>query len=230
MSFLHFLHRRFLIVFLLVFPFAIFAEQKGLFRPKAHSIEAILYGVNLNVTSYKGEAISYEAKIEDGGKISIVEDAYLVRFRNSHPVRGIVNVFVPENMKVESLRIYASGANVTVNNVNAVYFVSSMCHGNVEIKNCLLKCASFSMASGVLNMNAEITTTCDFCFADTKSEISLKGDFSSYNFFYPYEMDSVLKLNGKLYSKDDRFIFDKKKKKRVELTQTLSQTSLSFQK
>ena len=209
---------------------SLFALQKGTLHSRVHSIEAILYGVNLNVYSYKGEAISYEAEIEGGGKVAIVEDAYLVRFRNSHPVKGTINVFVPEGMKIESLRIYASSAKVNVQNITAVYFVSSMCEGDVELKEAMLKCASFSLASGSLKLNGEITSTCDFCFAETKSEIALKGELASYNFFYPYEMDSTLTVDGKVYAKDEKFEFDKNKRKRIEITQTLSKTSLSFQK
>lgn len=206
----------------------LFALQEGKLHPKTQSIDAMLYGVNINITSYEGDAISYKAEIERGEKVSIVEDARCVRFRNSHPVSGKITVLVPKDMKVESLRIYSSSAKANVEGIVAVYFVVSMCEGVVNIENTTFKTASFSVASSSCNLNGAITATADFCFSETQANINLKGKFADYNFFYPYEETSSLIIDEKEITNKDRFVIDKKKKKRMGITQSSSKTTLIF--
>ena len=71
---------------------SLFALQEGKLHPKTQSIDAMLYGVDISIASYEGDAISYKAEIDKGQKVSIVEDARCVRFRNSHPVGGKIIV------------------------------------------------------------------------------------------------------------------------------------------
>ena len=208
----------------------LFALQEGVLHPKTQSIDAMLYGVDISIISYEGDAISYKAEIEKDGKVSIVEDARCVRFRNSHPVSGKITVLVPKNMKVESLRIYSSDSKVNVEGIVAVYFVVSMCEGVVNIENATFKCASFSIASSTCSLNGEITTTADFCFSEAQAHLNLKGSLSDYNFFYPYEETSALIIDEKKITNKDRFLIDKKKRKRMGITQSSSTTTLEFMK
>lgn len=206
----------------------LFALQEGKLHPKTQSIDAMLYGVDISIASYEGDAISYKAEIDKEQKVSIVEDTRCVRFRNSHPVSGKITVLVPKDMKMESLRIYSSSAKATVEGIVAVYFVVSMCEGAVNIENATFKCASFSIASSSCSLNGEITTTADFCFSEAQAHLNLKGSLSDYNFFYPYEETSSLIIDEKKITNKDRFLIDKKKRKRMGITQSSSTTTLEF--
>ena len=206
----------------------LFALQEGKFHPKTQSIDAMLYGVDIIISSYEGDAISYKAEIDKGQKVSIVEDARCVRFRNSHPVSGKITVLVPKDMKLDSLRIYSSSAKVNLKGVVAVYFVVSMCEGVVNIEDATFKTASFSIASSTCYVNAELTTTADFCFSEAQANLNLKGLLSDYNFFYMYEETSSLSIDGKEVTGKDRFGVDKKKRKRMGITQSSSRTNLIF--
>ena len=208
----------------------LFALQEGKLNPTTQSIDAMLYGVDINVTTYEGDAISYKAEIAGNKKVSIVEDARCVRFRNSHPVSGKITVLVPKDMKVESLRITSSSAKVNVQGVVAVYFAVSMCEGIVNMEHSMLKVASFSIASGTCQFSGEITHTADFCFSETQAHLNLKGSLSDFNFFYPYEETSSLTIDGKYVTNKDKFSIDKKKKKRMGITQSGSKTTLTFVK
>jgi len=206
----------------------LFALQEGKAQPETQSIDAMIYGVDISVVSYESDVISYKAEIDNGKKVSIIEDARCIRFRNSHPVSGKITVFVPKNMKVHSLRIYASDSKVNVEGLVAVYFVVSMCEGSVIVENAMFKCASFSIASSNCNLNGEVTSTADFCFSETQASINLKGKLDDYNFFYPYEETSSLIISDKKITQKDRFNIDKKKRKRMGITQSSSTTNLSF--
>ena len=210
------------------FASTLFAMQEGKFSPNTKSIEAILYGVSINIASYDGDAISYRTEIEGNKKLSIIEDNWIARFRNSHPVKGVINILVPKSMKIESLRLYMSSSDAKLEGLESVYFVISMCDGKVEINSSTFKCASFSIAHSSFALQAEITSTADFCFAETNANIDLVGKLSDYNFFYPYEEHSTLSIDGTLCKKDDRFAQDKKKKKKMGITQSISHTVLTF--
>jgi len=209
---------------------SLFALQEGRLHPSTQSIDAMLYGVDISIARYDGDTISYKAEIDKGQKVSIVEDARCVRFRNSHPVSGKITVLVPKDMKMEALRIYSSDSRATVEGIVAVYFVLSMCEGVVSINDAMFKCASFSVASSSCYLNGEITTTADFCFSETQASINLKGSLGDYNFFYPYEETSSLTIDEKKITSQDRFSIDKKKRKKMGITQSSSRTNLTFSK
>lgn len=210
------------------FASSLFAVQEGKFNPNTKSIEVILYGVSVNIASYEGDAISYKTNIEGDKKISVIEDNWIARFRNSHSVRGEVTILVPKSMKLESLRLYMSDSDAKIDHLESVYFVISMCDGKVEIDTSIFKCASFSIAHSSFAMQGEIKSTADFCFAETSANIALIGKLSDYNFFYPYEEHSTLTIDGNIFTKDNRFTQDGKKKKRMGITQSISHTTLTF--
>lgn len=223
----HFFKSCFLFLFLLV-NFNVFALQERKVSPRTCSIEAMLFGVDISISSYDGDAISYTADIRNGMKVSIVEDNNCLRFRNSHPVRGNITVLVPKNMQLESCRVYSTSGSVDLSDIKAIYFTSTMCEGNVSITRSIFKVASLSVASGNIKLDADITSACDFCFSEAKANLALKGLLSDFNFFYPYEMFSSCFVNGKNCKKDDKFPTDKKRKKRLGITQTSSNTVLNF--
>ena len=221
--------KRYVIFIFFFATLPVFALQEGKFNINTKSIEAMLNGVDVKILSYEGDAISYKAEIEDNGKVSIIEDTNNVaRFKNSYPVKGSVTLLVPKNMILESCRLYLTSSTVILESIKAIYFVSTMCLGSVDIKDSTFKCSSFSLSSSTLNFSGELTTTSDFCFAEGIASISLKGKFSDYNFFYPYETFSSLTLDGQLCQKCDKYPIDKKKRKRLGITQTASKTVLNF--
>lgn len=217
----------FLFLFLLV-SFNVFALQERTVSPRTCSIEAMLSGVDISISSYDGQAISYTADIKNGMKVSIIEDNNCLRFRNSHPVKGNITVLVPKNMQLESCRVYSSSNSVSLSDIKVIYFTSTMCEGNVSISRSVFKVASLSVASGNIKLDADITSACDFCFSEAKANLSLKGGLSDFNFFYPYEIFSSCSIDGKNYTNDQKFISDKKRKKRLGITQTSSNTVLNF--
>ncbi|MGP1439147.1 MAG: DUF4097 family beta strand repeat-containing protein [Treponema sp.] len=223
----HFFKNYFVFFFLLI-NLNVFALQGRTVSPKTCSIEAMLSGVDISISSYDGDAISYSADIRNGMKVSIVEDNNCLRFRNSHPVKGNIKVLVPKDMQLESCRVYATSGSVDLSDIKAIYFTSTMCEGNVNISRSVFKVASFSVASGNIKLEADITSTCDFCFSETKANLALKGGLSDFNFFYPYEIFSSCFIDGRNCTKDDKFLTDKRKKKRLGITQTSSNTTLNF--
>lgn len=216
------------VFFFLLINLNVFALQERTVSPKTCSIEAMLSGVDISISSYDGDAISYSADIRNGMKVSIVEDNNCLRFRNSHPVKGNIKVLVPKDMQLESCRVYAASGSVDLSDIKAIYFTSTMCEGNVNISRSVFKVASFSIASGNIKLEADITSTCDFCFSETKANLALKGGLSDFNFFYPYEIFSSCFIDGRNCTKDDKFLTDKRKKKRLGITQTSSNTTLNF--
>ncbi|MGP1414778.1 MAG: DUF4097 family beta strand repeat-containing protein [Treponema sp.] len=216
------------VFFFLLINLNVFALQERTVSPKTCSIEAMLSGVDISISSYDGDAISYSADIRNGMKVSIVEDNNCLRFRNSHPVKGNIKVLVPKDMQLESCRVYATSGSVDLSDIKAIYFTSTMCEGNVNISRSVFKVASFSVASGNIKLEADITSTCDFCFSETKANLALKGGLSDFNFFYPYEIFSSCFIDGRNCTKDDKFLTDKRKKKRLGITQTSSNTTLNF--
>ncbi len=222
-----FLKSYFLFFFLLI-NLTAFALQERSVSPRTCAIEAILFGLDISISSYDGEVISYTADIRNGMKVSIIEDNNCLRFRNSHPVKGNIKVLVPKNMQLESCRVYSSSSSVNLSDINAIYFTSSMCEGNVNITRSTFKVASLSIASGNIKLDADITSACDFCFSETKANLALKGGLSDFNFFYPYEIFSSCSVNGKNCTKESKFTLDKKRKKRLGITQTSSNTVLNF--
>ena len=217
----------FLFFFLLINS-NVFALQERTVSPRTCSIEAIVFGVDISISSYDGEAISYSADIKDGMKVSIVEDNNCLRFRNSHPVKGNIKVLVPKTMQLESCRVYSTSSSVSLSDIKAIYFTSSMCEGNVNITRSIFKVASLSIASGNIKLDADITSACDFCFSEVKANLALKGLLSDFNFFYPYEMFSSCSIDGKDCTRESKSTIDKKKKKRLGITQTSSNTILNF--
>lgn len=209
---------------------SLFALQEGVLNERTLSIEVILSRVDVNIQVYDGKAISYRAEIEDGKKVSIIEDRWCVRFSNSHPVKGVVNIFVPKDKRLESCRIYATSLNVNISGLSSIYFVVSMCDGKVNIDEATFKTASFTLSSALFNFNGKITATGELCASETVASMTIKGSYSDYNFFYLYEASSALTLDGKLCTKDDRYPLDKSKKKRLSITQTSSKTVLDFVK
>ncbi|MGP1438704.1 MAG: DUF4097 family beta strand repeat-containing protein [Treponema sp.] len=220
--------KKYFVLFFLLLNFNIFALQERKVSPRTCSIEAMLFGVDINISSYDGDAISYSADIKEGMKVSIIEDNNCLRFRNSHPVKGNIKVLVPKNMQLESCRVYTTSSSVALSDIKAIYFASTMCEGNVNITRSIFKVASLSVASGNIKLDADITSTCDFCFSEAKANLSLKGGLADFNFFYPYEMFSSCFIDGKTCTKKDKFMIDKKKKKRLGITQTSSNTVLNF--
>ena len=69
----HFYKKLFVFFFLLVNLDA-FAIQERTVSPKTCSIEAMLLGVDISISSYDGDAISYSADIRNGMKVSIIEE------------------------------------------------------------------------------------------------------------------------------------------------------------
>ena len=173
----HFFKKYFVFFFLLV-NLNVFALQERTVSPRTCSIEATLFGVDISISSYDGEAISYSADIK--------------------------------------------------NDIKAIYFTSSMCEGNVSITRSIFKVASLCVASGNIKLDADITSACDFCFSEVKANLALKGLLSDFNFFYPYEIFSSCLIDGKTCTKEDKFKNDRKKKKRLGITQTSSKTILNF--
>ena len=220
--------KNYFVFFFLLINLNVFALQERTVSPKTCSIEAMLSGVDISISSYDGDAISYSADIRNGMKVSIVEDNNCLRFRNSHPVKGNIKVLVPKDMQLESCRVYATSGSVDLSDIKAIYFTSTMCEGNVNISRSVFKVASFSIASGNIKLEADITSTCDFCFSETKANLALKGGLSDFNFFYPYEIFSSCFIDGRNCTKDDKFLTDKRKKKRLGITQTSSNTTLNF--
>lgn len=215
-------------VFLFCSCSTLFALQEGTLNERTLSIEVTVYGVDVNIQSYDGKAISYKVEMENDKKVSIIEDKWCVRFRNSHPVKGIINIFVPRDKKIESCRIYASSLNVKVQGLTAIYFICSMCDGSVNVEEAIFKIATFTLSSSHLNLNGKITSTMGFCASETLATLSLKGELVDYNIFYSYEPSSFLSVDGNVCTKDDRYPFDKKKKKSLSITQTCSKTGIEF--
>ncbi len=220
--------RSYFLFFFLFLNFNVFALQERTVSPRTCSIEAIVFGVDISISSYDGEAISYTADIRNDMKVSIIEDNNCLRFRNSHPVKGSIKVFVPKTMQLESCRVYSSSSSVNLSDIKAIYFTSTMCEGNVNITRSIFKVASLSVASGNIKLDADITSACDFCFSETKANLEIKGGISDFNFFYPYEIFSSCSINGKDCTKDSKFGTDRKRKKRLGITQTSSNTVLNF--
>lgn len=223
----HFYKKLFVFFFLLV-NLDVFAIQERTVSPKTCSIEAMLLGVDISISSYDGDAISYSADIRNGMKVSIIEDNNCLRFRNSHPVKGNIKVLVPKSMQLESCRVYSTSSSLDLSDIKAIYFTSTMCEGNVNITRSIFKVASFSVASGNIKLDADITSTCDFCFSEAKANLALKGGLSDFNFFYPYEIFSSCFIDGKVLTKENKFSSDRKKRKRLGITQTSSNTVLNF--
>jgi len=223
----HFFKKYFVFFFLLV-NLNVFALQERTVSPRTCSIEATLFGVDISISSYDGEAISYSADIKNDMKVSIIEDNNCLRFRNSHPVKGNIKVLVPKDMQLESCRVYTTSGSVDLSDIKAIYFTSSMCEGNVSITRSIFKVASLCVASGNIKLDADITSACDFCFSEVKANLALKGLLSDFNFFYPYEIFSSCLIDGKTCTKEDKFKNDRKKKKRLGITQTSSKTILNF--
>ncbi len=223
----HFFKIYFVFLFLLV-NLSAFALQERTVSPRTCSIEAMLFGVDISISSYDGQAISYSADIKNGMKVSIIEDNNCLRFRNSHPVKGRIKVLVPKNMQLESCRVYTTSSSLDLSDIRAIYFTSSMCEGNVNITRSIFKVASLCVASGNVTLDADITSTGDFCFSEAKANLALKGFLSDFNFFYPYELFSSCLIDGRTCTDKDKFSTDKKKKKRLGITQTSSNTVLNF--
>ena len=220
--------KKFFVFFFLLVSIDVFALQERTASPKTCSIEAMLLGVDISISSYDGNAISYSADIKDGMKVSIIEDNNCLRFRNSHPVEGNIKVFVPKNMQLESCRVHSTSGSVDLSDIKAIYFTSTMCEGNVNITRSIFKVASLCVASGNIKLDADITSTCDFCFSEARANLALKGGLSDFNFFYPYEIFSSCFIDGKNCTKDNKFSTDKRKRKRLGITQTSSNTVLNF--